>query len=74
MSVVRVPNDTAPGYRGYGDGKAWNVGDGGFGFSPATSPREEYACCITLNFGVQRLNPTTLDSRGFGLQLRCLSE
>ncbi|WP_294598595.1 hypothetical protein [uncultured Rikenella sp.] len=61
---------TAPGYRARDTGNLTYVGDSGFSWSFAGS--ETYS--IFLNFGIQNLNPSYARYRGYGLQLRCLSE
>ncbi len=66
----KTPNGCAPGYRARDTGNLTYVGDSGFSWSFTGS--ETYS--IFLNFGIQNLNPSYTRYRGYGLQLRCLSE
>ncbi|WP_294601048.1 hypothetical protein [uncultured Rikenella sp.] len=47
-----------------------NVGNGGFSYSSAVSG----IYGLGLKFYSQYLNASSSDTRGFGFQLRCLSE
>ncbi len=60
----------APGNRYANSGDPVNVGNGGFSYSSAVSG----IYGLGLKFYSQYLNASSSDTRGFGFQLRCLSE
>ncbi len=62
--------DPAPGFRAFDEGALWHVGNRGFVWSSAAS--SIYG--LDLSFSSQYLYPSSVDYRGHGLQLRCLSE
>jgi len=61
---------SAPGNRSYSSGTPGGIG--GSGYSWLSSAREPSG--VFLNFGTQYLNPSSVDYRGYGFQLRSLSE
>ncbi|WP_304708033.1 hypothetical protein [uncultured Rikenella sp.] len=65
-----MPNGTAPGYRYARSGQPTNVGSRGYSWSTAIG----WTHGMFLYFDTMILGPSGLDSRGHGLQLRCLSE
>ncbi len=74
LDSLRRPCPPAPGYRDFGrtgyGGVARLVGYFGFSRSSATSGL--YGLC--LDFHMTSLDPSCSDYRGYGFQLRCLSE
>ncbi len=60
----------APGVREKATGTPTEVGYGGYSWSSTVSGING----LDLNFYVTWLNPSTANSRGYGFQLRCLSE
>ncbi len=60
----------APGYRHPTSGAPGGVGNDGYSWSSTVSGTNG----MNLHFYVTGLNPSYALSRGFGLQLRCLSE
>ena len=64
----------APGFRDAGIygrlGALTYVGNYGYSWSSELSGTDG----IFLHFGTQNLGPSSVDGRGHGLQLRCLSE
>ncbi|WP_294593900.1 hypothetical protein [uncultured Rikenella sp.] len=60
----------APGYRDSHSGVQVNVGYHGFSYSSSVSGNSG----VYLNFSVTDLNPSGTYYRGYGFQLRCLSE
>ncbi|WP_300828838.1 hypothetical protein [uncultured Rikenella sp.] len=60
----------APGFRGYGEGALYYVGNGGYSWSSAASGIGG----LYLSFSVTELTPSRTTYRAHGLQLRCLSE
>ncbi|WP_300829605.1 hypothetical protein [uncultured Rikenella sp.] len=64
----------APGFRDAGNngrfGALAYVGHGGFSYSSSVSGSNG----VYLHFYVTGLNPGSASDRGYGLQLRCLSE
>ncbi|WP_294596555.1 hypothetical protein [uncultured Rikenella sp.] len=60
----------APGCRGSASGALGNIGNNGYSWSSAVSGTNG----VFLGFYTQSLNPSSVDYRGYGLQLRCLSE
>ena len=64
----------APGFRDAGNngrlGALASVGSNGYSWASAVSSTSD----VFLYFGTQSLNPSSVDNRGHGLQLRCLSE
>ncbi|WP_300646603.1 hypothetical protein [uncultured Rikenella sp.] len=60
----------APGLRLYGEGALDLVGNYGFSYSSSVSGING----VYLDFYVTGLYPSDAYSRGYGLQLRCLSE
>ena len=60
----------APGYRHSNSGALGDVGNRGYSWSSAISGTSG----VFLNFSVASLNPSLVNGRGFGFQLRCLSE
>ncbi|WP_294600406.1 hypothetical protein [uncultured Rikenella sp.] len=60
----------APGYRGYGEGALWHVGNYGFSWSSATSG----IYGLDLGFSSQYFGTSGSDYRSHGFLLRCLSE
>ncbi len=67
---VRVPSVPAPGYRHRDTGALWNVGNNGYSWSSTVS--SILGMYLALECGM--LDPVHIDSRAYGLQLRCLSE
>ncbi|WP_300829530.1 hypothetical protein [uncultured Rikenella sp.] len=61
---------TAPGYRHRDTGALWNVGNNGYSWSSTVS--SILGMYLALECGM--LDPVHIDSRAYGLQLRCLSE
>ncbi|WP_297624723.1 hypothetical protein [uncultured Rikenella sp.] len=51
-------------------GALTNVGNNGYSWSSSFSGTSG----VFLNFNTQNLNPSNVNNRGHGLQLRCLSE
>ena len=66
--------DPAPGFRDAGNnhlfGALGSTGSGGFCYSSGTKSNSG----LDLNFSATGLYPDATGNRGFGLQLRCLSE
>ncbi|WP_300730578.1 hypothetical protein [uncultured Rikenella sp.] len=60
----------APGFRNAGSGAPNSVGNHGFNYSSGTKSNSG----LDLNFSATGLYPDATGNRGFGLQLRCLSE
>ncbi|WP_294600769.1 hypothetical protein [uncultured Rikenella sp.] len=60
---------SAPGCRGSASGALGNIGNNGYSWSSAVSGTNG----VFLNFNTQNLNPSNVNNRGHGLQLRCLS-
>ena len=60
----------APGYRYRMDGTLSGFGNSGYSWSSAVNGLPG----IYLYFAATGLNPSDTAGRGFGLQLRCLSE
>ena len=69
-AIFRVPSGTAPGFRSNTSGATVDVCNGGFGYSSSANG----IFGVYLVFGETSLNPCSANSRGHGLQLRCLSE
>ncbi len=67
---VRVPNGTAPGFRETASGALNYVGNDGFCYSRSGSG----GYGVYLNFGMTELSSSSAYYRGYGFQLRCLSE
>ncbi len=67
---AREKINPAPGHRGSGDGALWVVGATGCNWSATISKTSG----VYLDFYVTGLAPNRVNSRGYGLQLRCLSE
>ncbi|WP_300681824.1 hypothetical protein [uncultured Rikenella sp.] len=60
----------APGFRERANGGLSSVGNNGFSYSSSVSGSNG----VYLHFGVTYLHPSSAYRRGYGLQLRCLSE
>ncbi len=60
----------APGHRGSSEGALWGVGIGGYIWSSSFSRTNG----VLLHFHTTWLNPGDAHNRGYGFQLRCLSE
>ena len=67
---VRVPSGTAPGFRETASGALNYVGNDGFCYSRSGSG----GYGVYLNFGMTELSSSSAYYRGYGFQLRCLSE
>ena len=67
---VRVPNGTSPGFRETASGALNYVGNDGFCYSRSGSG----GYGVYLNFGMTELSSSSAYYRGYGFQLRCLSE
>ena len=52
----------------------WNVGNNGYSWSSTSYDSGDHYRGMYLNFGTQNLNPSSANYRGYGFQLRCLSE
>ncbi len=61
---------SAPGYREIADGALSDVGNGGYGWSSTVCSTNG----MNWHFGVTWFNPSATHFRGYGFQLRCLSE
>ncbi|WP_299458359.1 hypothetical protein [uncultured Rikenella sp.] len=68
--VVQVSCGPAPGFRGRSEGAIGGVGDYGYSWSFPTRDTNG----MFLGIGTVWLNPSSSDYRGYGYQLRCLSE
>ncbi len=66
----RSTNYPAPGFRANGNGALSYVGNAGYNWSSAVSSTDG----MNLNFRVIWLYSIYANNRGYGLQLRCLSE
>ncbi|WP_297831518.1 hypothetical protein [uncultured Rikenella sp.] len=65
-----MPSGTAPGFRSNSSGTLYVVGQNGFSYSSSTSNIGG----LDLGFSSNYLGPGFSDNRGYGFQLRCLSE
>ncbi|WP_300852143.1 hypothetical protein, partial [uncultured Rikenella sp.] len=68
--TARQPCNPAPGYRIALSGVQNNVYYSGFSYSSSKSDSD----VVHLNFNMTGLNPCSTSGRGYGFQLRCLSE
>ena len=69
---VRVPSSTAPGFRERLHGTPDYVGNSGYSWSSA--PNLNSINGMLLGFNTADVNPGSTHNRGYGFQLRCLSE
>ncbi|WP_297832665.1 hypothetical protein [uncultured Rikenella sp.] len=70
MSAFPLSAFPAPGYRYYRTGVPGDIGN--YGYNSASAVSSTYG--TYLGFYVAWLNPSGADHRGYGFQLRCLSE
>ena len=69
-AASKTPSGRAPGYRPRSTGELWAVGNNGYSWSSTISSIQ--GMYLALECGM--LDPVHIDSRAYGLQLRCLSE
>ncbi|WP_299458470.1 hypothetical protein, partial [uncultured Rikenella sp.] len=60
----------APGYRSYGEGALWDVGNSGYSWASTVSGIGG----MYIHFYAMDLHPSNATYLAHGLQLRCLSE
>ncbi|WP_294601076.1 hypothetical protein [uncultured Rikenella sp.] len=64
------PTNPAPGYRGASEGALWYIGSSGYSWSSSVNGTNG----VYLNSYTAGLNSSETNNRGYGFQLRCLSE
>ncbi|WP_297830221.1 hypothetical protein [uncultured Rikenella sp.] len=65
-----MPSGTAPGYRWAASGALHDIGHRGYSWGSTISG----TFGMNLNFGTTWINSSGVNDRGWGFQLRCLSE